>query len=116
MHMHVLFFSFLNVRMTKIKQSIDLNYIFSKVTILTIFFSKMKVKPRRHFAILNLKLLSTLEILMIQIKYNGKSVIDYLKEEFFVTLFFLIEKDTCDTFKSKDDSSIKLLFAKDNCK
>ena len=53
---------------------------------------------------------------MIQIKYNGKSVIDYLKEECFVTLFSLTENDTCDTFKSKDDSSIKLLFAKENCK
>jgi len=65
---------------------------------------------------LNLKLLSTLEILMIQIKYNGKKVIDYVKEECFVTLFFSTENDTFDTFKSKDDSSIKLLFAKENCK
>jgi len=62
------------------------------------------------------KLLSTLEILMIQIKYNGKSVIDCLKEEFFVILFFLNKNDTCDTFKSKYDNSIKLLFTKDNCK
>ena len=29
-----------------------------------------------------------------------------------MTLFFLTENDTCDTFKSKDDSSIKLLFCK----
>ena len=79
-------------------------------------FKKTKVKPRRHFAISNSKLLSTLEILMIQIKYNGKSEIDCLKEECFVILFFLTENDTCDTFKSKDDSSIKLLFAHENCK
>ena len=49
-------------------------------------------------------------------KYNGKSVIDYLKEEDFMTLFSLTENDTCDTFKSKDDNSIKLLFVKENCK
>lgn len=36
---------------------------------------------------------------MIQIKYNGKSVIDYLKEEYFVILLFLTENDTCETFK-----------------
>ena len=54
--------------------------------------------------------------LIIQIKYNGKSAIDYLKEEDFTTLFFLTENDSCDTFESKDDSLIKLLFAKENCK
>lgn len=31
-------------------------------------------------------------------------------------LFSLTENDSCDTFKSKDDSSIKLLFGKENCK
>ena len=49
---------------------------------------------------------------MIQIKYNGKSVIDYIKEEEFTTLFSLIENDTCDTSESKDDSLIKLLLCK----
>ena len=48
----------------------------------------------------------------IQIKYNGKSVINYLEEEDFTTLFSLTENDSCDTFKSKEDSSIKLLFVK----
>jgi len=33
-----------------------------------------------------------------------------------MTLFFLIENDTCDTFKSKYDGLIKLLLAKENCK
>ena len=50
--------------------------------------------------------------LIKQIKHTRKSVIDYLKEEDFTTLFFLTEKNSCDTFKSKDDSLIKLLFAK----
>lgn len=54
--------------------------------------------------------------LIIQIKYNGKSVIDYLEEEDFMTLFFLTENNSCDTFESKEDSSIKLPFAKDNYK
>ena len=49
---------------------------------------------------------------MIQIKYNGKSAINYLKEEFFMALFFLTENNTCNTFKSKDDNSIKLLLNK----
>lgn len=53
---------------------------------------------------------------MIQIKYNSKSVVDYIKEEDYTALFSLTENDTCDTFKSKDDSSIKLLFVKENCK
>ena len=47
---------------------------------------------------------------MIQIKYNSKSVIDYLKEEDFMTLFSLNENDTCDTFKLEDENLIKLLF------
>lgn len=57
-----------------------------------------------------------LEILLIQIKYNGKSVIDCQKEEDFMALFSLTKNDTCNTFKSKDNSSTKLLFAKENCK
>jgi len=72
----------------------------------------MKGRLRRHFAIFKLKLLSTLEILLIQIKYNGKNVIDYQQEED----FYLTENDACDTFKSTYNSSIKLLFAKENYK
>ena len=67
-------------------------------------------------SISNGKILSTLQILTIQIKYNDKSTINYLKEEDFTTLFFLTQNDSYDTFESKDDSSIKLLFAKEDCK
>ena len=44
---------------------------------------------------------------MIQVKYNGKSVINYLKEECLVTLFFLIENDTCDTFNQRREETNK---------
>ena len=67
-------------------------------------------------SISNGKLLLTLQILTIQIKYNGKSTIDYSKEEDFTTLFFLTQNDSYDTFESKYDNSIKLLFAKEDCK
>jgi len=41
---------------------------------------------------------------------------NYLGGEDFTTLFFLTQNDSCDTFESKDDSLIKLLFAKEDCK
>ena len=76
----------------------------------------MKGILRRHFQFRLENCFGHFKELMIQIKYNGKSVINYLKEEDFMTLFSLTENDTCNTFKSEDDSSIKLLFAKENYK
>ena len=80
MHMHVFVFRFLNVWMKKIMLHTNQNYLF-KATVSTIFSSKNEKKTRRRFAILNWKLLSTLEILLIQIKYKSNSVINYQKEE-----------------------------------
>ena len=111
-----MFFSFLNVRMTKTKLCIGLNYLFSKWHFSNFLFKKTKGRLRRHFQFWLENYFWHFKELMIQIKYNSKSVIDYLKEEDFTTLFSLTENDTYDTFKSKDNSLIKLLFAKENCK
>ena len=110
-----LFFSFLSVWMTKRKLSRNLNYFYSNRHFNNLF-SKMKGRLRWHFHFWMEKCFRHFKGLASQIKYYGKSVIDYLKEEYFTTLFFLTENDSCDTFESKDDSSIKLLFAKEDCK
>ena len=96
------------------KLSIDLKYFLQSDTS-TIYFQNER-KTKTTLSILNGNLCSTLQILTIQIKYNGKSTIDYLEEDDFTTLFFSTHNDSCNTFESKDDSSIKLLFAKENCK
>ena len=114
-HACIYFFSFLNVRMTKRKLSTDPNYPFSKRHFIN-FFSETKGRLRSRFQFRLENYFQHFKELTIQIKYNGKSVINYQKEEDSTTLFSFTENDTCDTFKPKDNSSIKLLFAKENCK
>lgn len=75
MHMHVFVFHFLNVWMTKRTLSTNLNYLF-KATVLTNFSSKQNDTLR--FWIENL--FSTLEKLLIQIKYKSNSIIDHQKQ------------------------------------
>ena len=112
MHMHVVF-RFLNVWMTKRTLSIDLNYSSFTAIVLTILFSKMKGRPRRHFAISNSKIAFDIwnTINSNQIQWQKCNRLSKRGG-----LFSLTENDTCDTFKSKDDSLIKLLFVKENCK
>jgi len=48
-------------------------------------------------SISNGKLILTLQILTIQIKYNDKRIIDYPKEEVFTKIFFSTQNDGYDT-------------------
>ncbi len=113
MHMHVFVFHFLNVWMTKIMLSTDLNYFSFKATILTSFFSKNERKTKTTLCDFEFKIAydtwNTINSNQIQWKNCNRL---WKRGRF----FSLMENDTCDTFKSKDDSSIKLLFAKENCK
>ena len=110
--MHVFVFSLLNVWMIKRKLSANLNYFF-KATLLTSFFSRQNEDndDTLRFGIENL--LSTLEKLLIQIKYKSNSVIDYQEQS--NSLLWL--KTTLVTLPNQETTvQLRYFFVKENWK
>ena len=111
MHMHVFVFSLLNVWM--IKRKLSAIWIIFKVTLLTSFFSRQNEDNDDTFRFGIENLLSTLEKLLIQIKYKSNSVIDYQEQS--DSLLWL--KTTLATLSNQETTvQLRYFFVKENWK